>query len=944
MRPSRLQTSVLAVALSLTLTLDAQTTRKAPAKTRKPAASSRPIARWLGQDGRDLVGPSPKLEPSDVQDIHVSLHGLPANKTITRATMKGYGGSQWDYNGPYGSWKAVLERKEGSTTADFYGEPDRVETGRPFTMTLLFDDGSTLELPFPGGKADPNLRMPGKSLQAQWKGQQRVDHVGPGPNVGPDGIPDAVIALSQISPEIEVKSILINAKGLPGWCYGINPELKGNAELLRAPKDPAKGELVFQPTEDLTGKTLEIEILYLNEKTDRATVKAGRFNPSARMPKAAVANLPKLPVKVKWLGQEPGPIVGHFDVHVLLEGLPRNLPIAALALSDAANGVWSLRLDDRVPFVEESYSAPMAFRPRPDGTSADLYFPPNRDESGDKMLLRIVYANGRQGIVEFPGGPADVGLRAGPGPAPAAVVARPGDDLNALAEKFGTITLARGVHRMSRPLVLNNPVTIRGEQGAELRFDQAPSEAPWSAAIKIHSGHTTLENFAIRFAGPVRWNDAVSYSPAVIGTTDNFDQGHDNLKADLNFRRLDVEGPPQGAGPTLENAINLMRLNNAYSGSIETSTLRGGMIEFFHGPWTVKDNTHLGTIPHTGSQSVISTHFTHDLLVKNNLVKSAGATGKTWRFLVMTGTGFRDVVEGNRIEGVGPRDNDTVGNANAPETILTENYCVNFEGKLLAISPDRRIVKVPYTQGEPAHTGCGLAILTGPGAGEWRRVVHAVDETTYMLDAPLPPEADLVSIAPGFINETYARNRIDARGSSSAVCIVLPGNHFGVTVRDNHLLGAGQAFRTTGCPTTRPRIWGWTHSPFFGGVIEGNRIEDSARGGFLAVEHDGMTKTNTGRVYMSAKVVGNTAVWTPEFLAANPRRTREQRAGLVFGDTLTKDPASLVLTESRNSAQGLPGAVIHVEKGRINGKVIENVDIPLPTESPTAKQSATAVR
>jgi hypothetical protein len=928
---------VFVIGLSLALNAGAQTTtRKSASKTRKPASATRPGARWLGQDGRDLVGPSPKLEPSDVQDIHVSIRGLPANKQVVRVTMKGHGGSQWDYNGPYGSWKAVLEREEGSTTADFYAEPDRQETGRPFTLTVIFDDGSNLELSFPGGKADPNLRIAGKSLQADWKGQKRVDHVGASPNVGPDGIPDAVIALSQISPKIEVKSIRIDAKGLPGWCYGVNPDLKDNAELIRAPGDLSKGDLVFQPTADLIGKTLTIEILYANEKIDRATVKAGRVSPKARMPKVAVANLPTLPIKATWIGQEPGPVVGHFDVHVLLEGLPRNLPIAALAMSNAANGVWSVRLDERVPFVGESYSTAMAFRPRADGTSADLYFPPDRDESGENMYLRIVFANGKQGIAVFPGGPANVGLRAGPGPAGTEVVAKVGDDLNTLADKFGTITLTKGVYKMATPLVLNNPITIRGEQGAVIQFEQSANDAPWSAAIKIHSGHTTLESFAIRFAGPVRWNDAVNYSPAVIGTTDNFDQGHNNLKADLNFRGLDIEGPPQGPGPKLENAVNLMRLFGAFCGSIERNTLRGGMIEFFHGPWKITQNTHTGTIPHTGSQSVMSCHNTHDVVIRDNVVKSVGESGKTWRFLVMTGMGFGDLVEGNRIEDVGPRDADTLGNANAPETILTENYCINFEGKLLAVSPDRRVVKVPYTQGDPARTGCGLAILTGPQAGQWRRVVHAIDETTYLLDSPLPPDVDIVSIALGFIKETYANNRIDARGSSSTVCMVFPGNHFGVVVQNNHFLGAGQAFQMTGCPTTRPGIWGWTHSPLFGGVIEGNRIEDSARGGFLAVWHDSVTKTNSGRVYMSANVVGNTAVWTSDFLARNPRRTPEERAGLVFGDKLGKDPASLILSESDNHAQGLPGAVIHVEKGRINGKVLENVDIPLAPENTTA--------
>ena len=35
-----------------------------------------PSARWIGQDGHDYVGPSNRLEPSEVQDVHLALSGL----------------------------------------------------------------------------------------------------------------------------------------------------------------------------------------------------------------------------------------------------------------------------------------------------------------------------------------------------------------------------------------------------------------------------------------------------------------------------------------------------------------------------------------------------------------------------------------------------------------------------------------------------------------------------------------------------------------------------------------------------------------------------------------------------------------------------------------------------------------------------------------------------
>ena len=43
-------------------------------------------------------------------------------------------------------------------------------------------------------------------------------------------------------------------------------------------------------------------------------------------------------------------------------------------------------------------------------------------------------------------------------------------------------------------------------------------------------------------------------------------------------------------------------------------------------------------------------------------------------------------------------------------------------------------------------------------------------------------------------------------------------------------------------------MWGWSHTPYLGGVIEGNILEDADKGGILGVEHDGRyIKTNQGR-------------------------------------------------------------------------------------------------
>src|SRR5262249_41108222 len=134
---------------------------------------------WLGQDGHDLVGPSSVLGGDGVQDVHIAITGLPANRTITFADVQGLGGDDWQFAGPWGPWKAALVRGAGSTSADLYIQPSRKETGRPFSIALKYDDGSTAGFWMNGGPADPALRMPQAALQVTWAGQDGHDLVGP---------------------------------------------------------------------------------------------------------------------------------------------------------------------------------------------------------------------------------------------------------------------------------------------------------------------------------------------------------------------------------------------------------------------------------------------------------------------------------------------------------------------------------------------------------------------------------------------------------------------------------------------------------------------------------------------------------------------------------------------------------------------------------------------
>ena len=273
-----------------------------------------------------------------------------------------------------------------------------------------------------------------------------------------------------------------------------------------------------------------------------------------------------------------------------------------------------------------------------------------------------------------------------PGVATTTITAKPGDDLHDLVNRHGTVKLSPGVYPLDRTLVLNQPGALVGEAGAVLQFTQ-PADAPlWTTAIKIHRGPATLHGFAIRFAGPVRWNKEVSWGPGIIGLTDNLDPPVNNPRINLTFTKLDIESPPAANPNAWEDAPHLMRLIGGSVGKIVGNVLRGGTIELFNGPWRIEDNDYRGTPPGTMTGGVISIINPHDLVVRNNRAKPVGPSGKTWRFLVMSGAGYGDRVEKNTIEAIGPRDDDTIPDANSPEIMLTESYTLKFEGKPAAVS------------------------------------------------------------------------------------------------------------------------------------------------------------------------------------------------------------------------------------------------------------------
>lgn len=879
---------------------------------------------WIGQDGHDFVGPSSTLGASDVQDIHIHLSGVPTAKEIASATVNREGGGQWMLNGPWGPWKAYLERAPHADAADLYLEPSHAETPS-LHIALRYADGTANEFDVKGARADVNLRMPGAALVVRWQGQDGQDWTGPGPAVGPDGRQDVHLALSHLSAHIALKSLKVEAPGPTAWQFGLNPERDWNAEVVAHPDDASQADLFFSPGHDLSGQTLTLKAVYANDKTDTATVAAGPCDPVRLMPEPADFPLRPNDVRARWLGQDSKDVGDRGDIHVALNHLPPDRSIVAATLSDPVGGLWTWPAADGLPLTVEI---------APSGQTADLFFPPYRDEADVALTLRLTLDDGATTLVRFQGDSCDP-YRRGALPAATRTTAHPGDDLQSLVTRFGTVTLMPGTYELSRPLVLDSAVTIRGAPGAVVRFaPRSDDSAPWSTAIEIRRSNTTLMGFTVRFASPVHWS--ADGNPAVLGTS-SAGGGAEDPRVNIVVARMDLEGPPV-PGPSdpahLVASPFLMRFGDATSGRIIGNLLRGGTTDVTGGPWRIEDNIYHGAVPGTMAWDTFGGHYLHDLIVARNQLAPVPGSGKTWRFLVLTQWGARDKVLDNNVRGIGINDKDGIPNPNAPEIFLTEAYRLHYEGAARHISAGGRILQIPTLMDGSVRPGSVVAILSGPHAGAWFRIAQAVSPTVFVMEQPLPPGEYAISVSTGFVDETYARNVIDNRGGSS-VPLDLAGTHFGTRIVGNHLLGGGEGLLLASTPTERPYLWGWSHVTFFGVNVSGNVVEDSKRGFDIDVDDNDYNKTSAGRAYVQATVRDNAVRWTAPFLR-QWRQVREKSPPLAFrfGDRTRLDPAGFLLSVAGNVLQVPPGThsgpALWIKSATVNGREQRDQRLSVP--------------
>ena len=919
---------------------------------------------WIGQNGSDFVGTVAR-SPNDYQDVVIHLSDL--KTTVSEIYVQRYGGGAWDYK-PSSSTSAFFQASGDPKQGDLYLEPYFNDpTNYWYELTRVFyvdgskEDYTTLHSTT---SVDANLRVHGRELSADWLGQDGNDWTGNGPSVGPNGIQDFHLKVSNISTGGTVSSLVLTANPGPSaqsWQIGTNPQGYSNAELLNRVTSGGTDTADYfgNPSSSLSnGAPLTLQLTYSDQnrggKTDTVPISAGltvgNIGPTLAMPLTSVTNFAA--ATAHSTAQDAGyPGFSHIVLDTPLPNPETTATVQAAVLSDQAGTTWVY--GSTTPYTGASPLS-MSYDPN----SGTFSYPPVRDESSATLTLRLLFTDGAQAVAQVAGATSDPRRRDQPVGTSSENVGTAALLMDAVNRQIANIHLAAGTYLMSAPLNLNYPVKITADPGASVVFSPSPSNPSWtnaSGAIGVWASHVSLDGFAISFQGDsASWAYTGSTTRAVIQSAGNGNGG----KVDLSFTNLNIQAP--AAHTAGEEAVHLMNFDSSDSGQIVGNTLKGGTISLWNGPWQICNNDYQGAPANSISCSVFFIRNEHDVLIQGNHIHSVTPAGATYRFLLFgacdTGRGFNDVIQNNTVDGgIGRPATD---NSNNPEIILTEQCQPRFEGTPSSVSPDGYVLQVPYMRGPTAMTGDVVAILSGSQAGQWRLIAQALSPTEYLLDSPLPTTGDYtIAIGRGWVHDTYQDNTIDLRGTNPGnVALDLTGDHFGTRVLNNTFLGSN-AISISATPTegafsgTNPPDWGWTHLPIFGVAIDGNTFQDA--GLSLNVNHSRYVKSNRGRVYFTGSFTNNAITWStgpqPAAIVGIPAQNGEP--AYTSQNFPWLDDGELVLNLQGNwgvRSDGVVAATIQVIAGTIwdssaSQGAMENKSLPLPKSPPNGLTTAQTI-
>src|SRR5208283_3195758 len=354
-------------------------------------------------------------------------------------------------------------------------------------------------------------------------------------------------------------------------------------------------------------------------------------------------------------------------------------------------------------------------------------------------------------------------------------------------------------------------------------------------------------------------------------------------------------------------ALPLINMGSAYTGTVTGNTLTGGTLAFSNGPWQITNNTYDGAVAGTYVGAAFSFYTGHNRTLSGNTVQQLSPYGKTERLLDVGNNqtwASNDVISSNTVVdsgGIGDQTGDFgwdqnenyyAPGTNSGEFMLFESYYISYEGTVFTLSSDGRELKIPYAQGVPPSPGDIVSILSGPDAGQWFQVAQVIQSAsssnpsyTLLMDSPLPQpvgSAYAISIDEGFVNETIGSttpgqgNTIDIRGSGSSL-FSLNGSQFGTQVLNNTFLG-GTFYSGSGgqgnlagqySPFLNPNNTNetslpnnWTHTPDFGIQIDDNTFDDPTAMSQMYVEHSQVIHSNVGRLYYTGQLENNVFVYS----------------------------------------------------------------------------------
>jgi len=830
----------------------------------------------LGQDGQDLVGPDASQGPDGIQDLHLQLSGLAG--AVNQIVVESPGGFEWATEpDPTGAALAEYFPSSSPGQGDLYINPqvksDLTASGGP--LPLGGSTGSLIQLAN-GAPLSVLINYQGQTTPdtASVAVSDLVSATDPMP---PIATPGDIVSTFQVT-DLGQDGTGTGQANETGWVHlvvtapsGVSFESGTFSQVVWGLSDQAG--LAW----DSTSATLGHNHIYATLRPDTTNVADLYFAPERNEAPAAGSTSPTMLLRVALPNDDNvyvTPFVGaDWDSSARTNALDTQSPPSPAPTTEA-----ELRSD--------------LLSTSPEYDTIDL---PANTTIVITQPLEITHS------VKIVGNNATLLFQQGETPA------WPADASGAIyvdAPAYTNIQLELDDFTikfdMSTPLRWANPAAAGP---AIYDPENNPGGTP-HAVIDSGDSNTNLNMTLLTLS-----NMQIDGPPAFDGST------FSSLQAQL---MQEVGQAYQYVG---EQDLDLIRTNDDDSGTIANSTFQGGAIEVFGGPWNITDNTILGSTADTYSPGAFALHSPHDVLLEGNQVTQSDPNGREFRLLVLAVSGFNDLIEDNSFGGGAGQIGDEVGYSavtgqfggiNDPEIILAEgNYGVLFEGRPGAISSDGRLLVLPGLRASvfAGFTGPGLvvSILAGVNddgapdmstAGQWFPVAQQVSLTgnntvELLMQDPLPPMPTggyyVVEVTGGFVNNAFIDNTIDLTGKSSTG-IVLDGEDYGSRIAGNDFIGGttfdngytGTAI-SLGAPIGSapsgngafPLPAGWTALPNLGAIIDDNTIDDSLGGIIIGVQH-GIdywtaqvgTASETGRVFLTAAVSGNTFEYDSSFLSS----------------------------------------------------------------------------